>query len=91
MEPYQERVVLEKKELDEKLAELENFIFGGKWFDVPEAERLRMVKQYGHMSDYSGILGERIAAFQRPAATSPDSVAQADVEPPDVAGGHKGS
>ena len=66
MEPYQERVVVEKKELDEKLAKLENFIFrsGGKWFDVPDAERLRMVKQYGHMSDYSRILGERIAAFQ---------------------------
>ena len=66
MEPYQERVVAEKKELDEKLVKLENFIFrsGGKWFDVPEAERLRMTKQYCHMSDYSAILGERIAVFQ---------------------------
>jgi len=66
MEPYQERVIAEKQELDGKLTKLENFIFrsGGKWFDVPDAERLRMVKQYGHMSDYSRILGERIATFE---------------------------
>ncbi len=65
MELYQERVVVEKKELDDKLVKLKNFIFrsGGKWLDVPDAERLRMVKQYGYMSDYSRILGERIAAF----------------------------
>jgi len=67
MEAYQERVVVEKRELDEKLRKLEDFIFrsGGKWFDVPDAERLRMTKQYCHMSDYSRILGERIAAFTR--------------------------
>jgi hypothetical protein len=66
MEPHQERVVAEKKELDEKLAKLETFIFRGqgKWFDVPDAERLRMTKQYCHMMDYSRVLGERIAAFQ---------------------------
>lgn len=66
MEPYQQRVVSEKQELDVKLLKLEDFIFrsGGKWFEVPDAERLRMVKQYGHMSDYSRILGERIAAFK---------------------------
>lgn len=67
MEPYQERVIEEKKELDQKLLKLENFIFrsNGKWFDVAEDERLRMVKQYGYMSDYSRVLGERIAAFAK--------------------------
>jgi len=66
MEAYQERVVAEKTELDDKLGKLENFIFrsGGKWFDVPDPERIRMVKQYCHMKDYSGILGERIANFK---------------------------
>jgi hypothetical protein len=65
MEAYQERVVAEKNELDVKLRKLEDFIFrsGGRWFDVEEDERLRMVKQYGYMSDYSRILGERIANF----------------------------
>lgn len=65
MEPYQERVIEEKKALDEKLGKLETFIFrsGGKWFDVPEDERLRMVRQYGCMMDYSRVLGERIDAF----------------------------
>ena len=65
MQPYQERVVAEKAELDEKLGKLETFIFrgAGKWFDVLAAERLRMTKQYCHMMDYSRVLGERIAAF----------------------------
>jgi len=66
MEPYMERVITEKAELDDKISKLENFIFrsGGKWFDVHDAERLRMVKQYCHMRDYSTILGERIANFK---------------------------
>ncbi len=66
MEPYQERVVAEKQALDEKLTKLADFIFrsGGKFFDLPEAERLRLTKQYGHMMDYACILGERIAAFR---------------------------
>jgi hypothetical protein len=65
MEAYQERVIAEKAELDEKIDKLENFIFrsGGRWFDVPEDERLRLTKQFGYMMDYSRILKERIAAF----------------------------
>lgn len=68
MQLYPERVAEEKQELDVKLKKLEDFIFrsGGKWFDVPDVERLRMVKQYGHMCDYSRVLGERIVAFQCP-------------------------
>lgn len=66
MQPYQERVVQEKQELDEKLTKLEAFIFRGvgKWFELSESERLRMTKQYCYMMDYSKVLGERIAAFQ---------------------------
>ena len=65
MEAYQERVIAERAELDEKLSKLEWFIFRQpeKWFNVPEDERLRMVKQYTHMMDYARILAERIAAF----------------------------
>lgn len=65
MEAYQERVVAEKAELDVKVKKLEEFIYrGGQKFEsLPDAERLRLTKQYCHMKDYSGILGERIAAF----------------------------
>lgn len=65
MEPYQERVVEEKRALDEKLAKLEKFLFHNPGvLDVPKEEHLRMAKQYCHMMDYSNILAERIAAFK---------------------------
>jgi hypothetical protein len=65
MEAYQERVVVEKEQLDEKIKKLEDFIFRTtKFFDVPDDERLRLVKQYGYMKDYSSILGQRIANFK---------------------------
>lgn len=64
MQPFQERVIQEKKELDEKLAKLETFVFRNPtFFDVPSDERLRMAKQYCIMYDYSNILAERIANF----------------------------
>jgi crAss001_48 related protein len=66
MQPYQERVVAEKQELDEKISRLKEFIFGeGKIFRTldPE-ERNRLEDQYTVMNQYSEILGRRIAAFQ---------------------------
>jgi hypothetical protein len=63
MAPHQERVVTEKRELDEKLAKLSGF-FGTPTFDslgLAEKERLR--RQHAAMHVYSAILGERIAAF----------------------------
>lgn len=63
MEPYRQRVVTEKKELDEKLAKLKAFfgtdIFGG----LGDAEIDRLQRQADHMSAYSDVLGERISAF----------------------------
>ena len=70
MEPYQERVVAEKRELDEKLSKLANFLFSDQdkrlvaVLEVMGDEHLRLLKQYCHMMDYSKILGERIAAFR---------------------------
>jgi hypothetical protein len=65
MEEYQERVIKEKRELDLKIVKLEEFFWGNPaWFDVVKDERLRLVKQYGHMCDYSRVLGERIANFK---------------------------
>lgn len=65
MKPYQSRVVSEKKELDEKIAKLWTFIFeDDKIFsNLPEDERLRLARQFRHMSDYARVLEERIAAF----------------------------
>ncbi len=69
LKPHQQRVVDEKAELDQKLAALTAFIgtsrvgntiFGG----LPERERMRLYAQQRVMTEYSAILGERIADFE---------------------------
>jgi uncharacterized protein YydD (DUF2326 family) len=63
MQPFQQRVVDEKKELDEKIDALESFLQSINFDAVPTAEQMRLKMQHGIMTDYSMILGERIAAF----------------------------
>jgi len=64
LQPHQQRVVDEKTELDEKLKKLGAFISSSSVFlSLPEDEQLRMKHQAMHMSNYSRVLGERIAAF----------------------------
>jgi hypothetical protein len=64
MQPHQQRVVDEKSELDEKRGKLGDFIKTSPIFaGLPEDEKERLVRQESCMTEYSGILGERIAAF----------------------------
>ncbi len=64
LQPYQQRIVEEKKALDEKAVALSNFIGTNPSFDKldsEEQERLRV--QNDLMWQYSEVLGARIAAF----------------------------
>lgn len=63
--PHQQRVVDEKRDLDDKLQKLTAFISSEKFTTIvqDEAERGRLVCQEEAMRDYSAILGERIAHF----------------------------
>jgi len=64
MQPHQERVVTEKKELDEKLNKLKTFITENPTFKtLPEGERRRLNRQWDVMLEYSNILAARIEAF----------------------------
>lgn len=63
MQPHQERVVEEKRELDEKLARLAEFGKGELFAGLPAEEQGRLNRQHSIMEDYSKVLGERIAAF----------------------------
>jgi hypothetical protein len=63
MEQFQERVVIEKHELDIKIDKLRGFTESSKFKTIPAVEQERMAKQFRLMVDYSTILGERIAAF----------------------------
>lgn len=64
LKPFQQRVVDEKRELDEKLARLTNFVSTETFLDLPKAEKDRLNRQHEAMIDYSQVLAERIAAFE---------------------------
>ena len=63
LQPHQERVVTEKKELDEKLEKLQSFFKSPTFFNVHSAEQSRLRIQYSIMEAYSTVLGERISQF----------------------------
>jgi hypothetical protein len=63
MEQFQERVVIEKHELDVKVDRLKGFVASTKFVTIPISEQKRMSKQLSIMQDYSAVLGERISAF----------------------------
>jgi hypothetical protein len=63
MLPHQERVVTEKKELDEKRVKLEEFIDGSVFPTLPQEERDRLMEQAVIMESYANVLGRRILAF----------------------------
>ena len=71
--PHQQRVLDEKRELDEKLQKLTAFISSEKFSTIvqDEAERGRLVCQEETMKDYSAILAERIEAFGAAPITLP--------------------
>ena len=63
-EPYQERVVQEKAELDVKIESLQTFMDDpDKIGDISINELCRLAHQLKVMQEYSEVLGERIANF----------------------------
>ena len=63
MESYQQRVIDEKTELDEKISKLQLFISSEKFSQVKPEEQERLVRQHGFMIQYSNVLKERIEKF----------------------------
>jgi len=66
-EPHQQRVIDEKRELDERLEELNASRFKTpEGVSVSREEIGRLTEQAEVMSDYSKVLGARIANFDTP-------------------------
>ena len=65
MQTYQQRVIDEKTELDEKITKLRAFFTNPiyAYATLPIEEQERMDKQLQYMISYSEVLEERIAAF----------------------------
>lgn len=65
MEAYQQRVIEEKEQLDDRSVKLHAFIYSEKFNRLEQAEQWRMIRQLAAMQSYAAVLGERINAFQR--------------------------
>lgn len=63
LQPHQQRVVDEKRELDEKREKLGAFKHTPVFEKLPWQEQERLNTQAHIMTMYSAVLGERIAAF----------------------------
>lgn len=60
---FQERVVTEKAELDEKIEKLRAFSATDAFENLPGDEKARLGRQEIYMTLYSETLGDRIAHF----------------------------
>jgi hypothetical protein len=58
-----ETLVEEKRELDLRIEMLHRYMMGSQYDKLSELERDQLVRQHIAMSQYSGILGERINGF----------------------------
>jgi hypothetical protein len=68
---YQQRVIQEKAELDDRFEKLCLFIYGpGEFSRLPLAEKNRLQHQRKLMGDLSALLGERIANFPMVSGTT---------------------
>jgi hypothetical protein len=65
MEPWQQRVIDEKAELDGRIARLYAFVSGPACNDAPVNALACMYVQVMAMREYSFALGERIALFSK--------------------------
>jgi hypothetical protein len=65
MEPHQLRVIDERTDLTEKLVKLSGFLGTAVFSKLPEAEKLRMRRQFMIMQLYEQVLTERITAFPK--------------------------
>lgn len=64
MQEYQQRVIEEKKQLDEKLLKLNTFCVGAIVKELELRERILLEMQSSAMQQYSDILDKRITNFK---------------------------
>jgi hypothetical protein len=63
MQPHEERVVAEKRELDDKIDKIYEFLYSETAEGLKEADAVLLVEQHHVMRLYSAVLGQRIARF----------------------------
>ncbi len=63
---WQQRVIDERKELDERISKLRAFVMGPDFGKVHVAEQGRLLQQEHIMRSLSAVLEQRIHAFDNP-------------------------
>ncbi len=63
LEPFQERVKKEKRDLDEKVDKLKEFLFSDAVRNLPLEDMKLLHEQHYAMKLYSNILEQRISRF----------------------------
>ncbi len=63
MQPHQERVIEEEKELSEKLNKLGEFIHGDVFHALPDEDKELLQDQDDHIRAYVNVLRKRIERF----------------------------
>lgn len=63
MQPYQQRVIEEERDLSEKLKKLSAFIEGSQFGLMPDGEKALLQEQAEHMRAYVIVLKKRIELF----------------------------
>lgn len=63
MAPYQERVIAERDDLQQKIEALERFTGTDQMRSLSLKEQYRLVRQLNHMRSYRDVLNERIEDF----------------------------
>lgn len=63
MKPYQQRLVTEKTELDERMSKLGAFVGSDLFLALSADECADLRRQIGVMQEYSDILARRIARW----------------------------
>ena len=65
LQPYQQRVVEEKAELDKKLSRLEAFMNSISFIEIDAQDAHLLREQWRCMTDYSNCLSLRIERFSQ--------------------------
>lgn len=68
LQPHQQRVVDEKKDLDEKIAKLDAFGQSDHFESLPHIERAALMWQRSVMDEYSRVLRLRISMWEQSVA-----------------------
>lgn len=63
MPAHQQRVIGEKAQLNDRLDKLDRFIHAPAFADIPDAEQVRLLRQYISMNEYFSALCDRVEAF----------------------------